>query len=289
VVTVATLAGRPSGTVPAPAPTATTLGLRSCLAPAQPSEVLPAASSAPSDVVALVVCPETDRDSVWTGYLPPSQAVTVPAAIPLLRLEPRDAGMRCGDVPQGPAFRMLVQRRDGGVSAYANEAMRCDGWPALAAFYRALAEQEVSTEQERWDDGFLGCPPVLDPVPVARDVAAVPRGARLVNGTLCLHPLPVAGVVPRMRHVVRQVLGQAQLDDLAIELARHGSTTAAAGPCARSAALYVARLTLATGRVVELSGSCPDRLSVDFSSRQSLRLGAAAASVVASVSDPSYG
>jgi hypothetical protein len=48
------------------------------------------------------------------------------------------------------------------------------------------------------------------------------------------------------------------------------------------------RLTLASGRVVELSGSCPDQLSVDFSSRASLRLGPRAAAVVASVGDPAY-
>ena len=69
-------------------------------APDLPSAQGPGATGARDAPV--VVCARTDNDSVWTGYLPPSQAVTDPRAVAMLVLDRRDAGTGCGDHPHHP-------------------------------------------------------------------------------------------------------------------------------------------------------------------------------------------
>ena len=283
--------GLPAPSPPsAPAPSRTALGSSDCVrrqdAPVVPPGRGPGTRGNP--VVGVVVCARTDDDSVWTGYLPPSQPVTDPRAIAMVVLDRRDTGSGCGDVPQGPAFRVIVESSDGHVATYANESLRCNGWPALDSFYRAEAEQDTVRAQARWDDGFLTCPPVFDLQPAATAPEPLPRGTRFELATLCLHPLPVSGRVPRMRPVTRLVLAQSQVAQLDAELATHGSTRQRRPSCSGANGLFVIRARTTTGRVVDLAGACPEQLGVDFDRREWLRLGPASAAMVRTGLDVSY-
>ncbi|GAB3449729.1 hypothetical protein GCM10027517_36280 [Phycicoccus ginsengisoli] len=288
--------GPPAPSVPrppapsVPRPSTTALGSSDCVrrqdAPAVPP--VSGLGTPGNPVVGIVVCARTDEDSVWTGYLPPSQPVTDARALAMVVLARRDAGSGCGQVPQGPAFRVLVESSDGHVATYANEGLRCNGWPALDSFYRAEAEQDTVRAQPRWDDGFLTCPPVFDPQPVVGAATPVQRGTRFDLATLCLHPLPVGGRVPRMRPVTRLVLAQSQVAQLDAELATHGSTRAPRPPCRGTNGLFVLRARTTTGRVLDLAGACPDQLGVDFDRREWLRLGPASAAMVSTGLDVSY-
>lgn len=278
----------PTSSVPAPSRTA--LGSSDCERRQDAPSVPPGSGlGAPGNpVVAVVVCARTDDDSVWTGYLPPSQPVTDPRALAMITLARRDAGNGCGDVPQGPAFQVVVESSDGHVATYANESLRCNGWPTLDSFYRAEAEQDTVRAQPRWDDGFLTCPPVFDVRPAASPAEPLPRGTRFDLATLCLHPLPVSGRVPRMRPVTRLVLAQSQVAQLDTELATHGSTRRPRPPCRATNGLFVIRARTTTGRVVDLAGACPEQLGVDFDRREWLRLGPASAAMVGTGLDVSY-
>ena len=280
--------GQPTPSVHTPSRTA--LGSSDCVRRQDAPVVPPGSGLGPpgNPVVGVVVCARTDDDSVWTGYLPPSQPVTDARAIAMVVLARRDAGSGCGDVPQGPAFRVLVESSDGHVATYANESLRCNGWPALDSFYRAEAEQDTVRAQARWADGFLTCPPVFDPRTGATGAEPLPRGTRFDLATLCLHPLPVSGRVPRMRPVTRLVLAQSQVAQLDAELASHGSTRQPRPACSGSNALYVLRVRTTTGRVVDLAGACPEQLGVDFDRREWLRLGPASAAMVSTGLDVSY-
>jgi hypothetical protein len=174
------------------------------------------------------------------------------------------------------------------VTTYANESLRCDGWPALDSFYRALAEQDAVRAQTRWDDGFLTCPPVFGTPVGPRSSRPVPVGTRLETATLCLHPLPVAARVPRMRPVTRLVLAGSQVAQLEAEVGRHGSTHLPRPACRGSSALFVVRVRTTTGRVVDLAGACPEQLGVDFAPREWVRLGPQAVAMLRSGTDASY-
>ena len=282
--------GAPAPPTSAPTPSRTALGSSDCERRQDAPAVPPGSGlGAPGNpVVAVVVCARTDDDSVWTGYLPPSQPVTDARAVAMISIARRDAGSGCGDVPQGPAFRVVVESSDGHVATYANESLRCNGWPALDSFYRAEAEQDTVRAQSRWDDGFLTCPPVFDLQPAASPAEPLPRGTRFDLATLCLHPLPVSGRVPRMRPVTRLVLAQSQVAQLDAELATHGSTRRARPPCRPSNGLFVIRARTTSGRVVDLAGACPEQLGVDFDRGEWLRLGPASAAMVSTGLDVSY-
>jgi DNA-directed RNA polymerase specialized sigma24 family protein len=224
-------------------------------------------------IAAVLVCAQTDEGSVWAGSLPPDAPVSVPPAVDALTLQPRTSGVECADLPQGPAFRMVLQGKDGSMTTYANEGLACNGWPALASYYVALAEQsaEEGPGPGVTGAGFLGCPSILGKAP-ASPVAAPPslsRGTVLVTATACLHPRAVLTKIPRYRAIRTNVMGAPQLAQLNADLAKAGSSLVPGSPCAAGSSLFVVRGTTDKGRLVELSSVCADLFTVDWKARDS--------------------
>jgi DNA-directed RNA polymerase specialized sigma24 family protein len=222
-------------------------------------------------VAAVLVCAQTDEGSVWSGFLPPDAPDSVPLAVDALVLAPRTKGSECADLPRGPAFRLVMLGTDGEVHSYANEGLACNGWPALASYYTALAEQGVAADPRvaATDDGFLGCPTVLGKSLAPPGVAppSLPRGTVLEAATACLHPRAVATSVPRFRPIRANVLGVNQLAQLNADLARSGSRTQAGSRCTAGTSLFVVEARTVEGRLLELSSNCADVFAVDWQSR----------------------
>jgi DNA-directed RNA polymerase specialized sigma24 family protein len=222
-------------------------------------------------VSAVLVCAQTDEGSVWSGFLPPDAPVSVPLAVDALALAPRTSGAECPDLPTGPAFRLVLLGADGQVRTYANEGLACNGWPALASYYVALAEQGALADagSEATASGFLGCPSVLGKSLAPPGVAppSLARGTVLTAATACLHPRAVATAIPRFRPVRANVMGAPQLAQLNADLARSGSKTRAASTCTAGTSLFVVEARTKNGRMLELSSNCADAFSVDWQSR----------------------
>ena len=234
-------------------------------APVVPSEPLSIT------VAAVLVCAQTDAGSVWAGSLPPDAPVSAPLAVDGLVLQPRTSGAECAALPQGPAFRMVLQGKDGAFRTYANEGLACNGWPALASYYVALAEQsaDVGSGSGATGDGFLGCPSILGKTLSAPGIAppSLSRGTALVTATACLHPRAVPTKLPRYRAIRANVLGAPQLAQLNADLARAGSSLAPASTCVAGSSLFVVRAKTDEGRLVELSSVCADLFTVDWKAR----------------------
>ncbi|MEO6413364.1 MAG: hypothetical protein ABIO48_12340 [Pedococcus sp.] len=222
-------------------------------------------------VEAVLVCAQTDQGSVWAGSLPPDAPVSVPLAVDALVLQPRTGGSECAALPQGPAFRMLLQGNDSSVTTYANEGLACNGWPALASYYVALAEQsaDVGSGSGATGDGFLGCPSILGKTLSPPGVAppSLSRGTVLVTATACLHPRATLTRVPRYRAIRTNVMGAPQLAQLNADLAKAGSSIVPGSTCAAGTSLFVVRGMTDEGRLVELSSVCADQFSVDWKAR----------------------
>jgi DNA-directed RNA polymerase specialized sigma24 family protein len=289
------VASRDGGGGDAPTPTATarptTLACRDSFGP--PSPPLAPSGQLSRTVTAVLVCAQTDEGSVWAGSLPPDEPVTVPLALDALSLQPRTNGAGCADLPQGPAFRMVLRRNDGSTTTYANEGLACNGWPALASYYVALAEQgaaPVSEAAPESDPGasveaFLGCPSILGKTVSPPGVAppghpggtkppavvppGLPRGTVLEAATACLHPRPILNAVPRFRAIRSNVMGAPELAELNADLAKGGSSGGPGSTCTRGTSLFVVRARTAEGRLVELSSACADRFAVDWNQRDS--------------------
>lgn len=226
---------------------------------------------------AVLVCARRDPDSVWQGSLPPDDQLDSPSAIDLVVLGPRGSGAECPELPRGPAFRVLVQDRDGAVRTYENEVLACDGWPTLGRYYVALAEQHAAEAEAA--GGFLGCPTLLDgpgaavAVRLSPQTAPTPsvgsalRGATFTQGTVCLHPVVRDDLVPRFREVRSNVLGTPQLDQLNDDVRRASTSKGPLPACAEARSMVVVRASTATGRLVELSGLCGAQMAVDWSPR----------------------
>jgi DNA-directed RNA polymerase specialized sigma24 family protein len=211
----------------------------------------------------VLVCARTDPDSVWSGSLPPDDALVSPAGLDSLRLEARGDVSGCPRLPRGPAFRLLVRAHDGTIVSYPNEALRCDGWLVLSDYYVAVAEQRLDPSTGRGPGGYLGCPPVPDgPDALARS-QALPPDARFVTATVCLHPASQGAVTeqPRFRPVRMNVLGDAQLVPLNRDLAA-GTHFGPAKACEATGWVYAVRGATADGVEVDLVNGCPDELVV---------------------------
>jgi DNA-directed RNA polymerase specialized sigma24 family protein len=265
--------------VPAPTSTSAALACGSSFGPPSP----PAAPIGPLSrtVAAVLVCAQTDEGSVWAGSLPPDAPVTLPLAVDALSLQPRTDGAGCPDLPQGPAFRMLLRDNDGSTRTFANEGLACNGWPALASYYVALAEQDAEADagpdagpdagSDAGDDGFLGCPSILGRTVSPPGVAppSLPRGTVLEAATACLHPRPILGAIPRFRAIRANVMGAPPLAQLNADLARVGSSSLPGSSCSSGSSLFVVRARTDEGRLVELSSACADRFTVDWKARDS--------------------
>ena len=256
-------------TPPTPPPAA--LSCRTTFGPPTP----PVVRSQPLSitVAAVLVCAQTDEGSVWAGSLPPDAPVSIPLAVDALTLQPRTSGAECADLPQGPAFRMVLQGKDGIMTTYANEGLACNGWPALASYYVALAEQSAEEGPGPGDTGavFLGCPSILGRTRSAPGVAppSLPRGTVLKAATACLHPRPMLTKVPRYRGIRGNVMGGPQLAQLNADLAKAGSSAVPGSSCSAGSSLFVVRVMTDDGRVVELSSVCADRFTVDWKAKDS--------------------
>jgi hypothetical protein len=222
-------------------------------------------------VSAVLVCAQTDEGSVWSGFLPPDAPVSAPLAVDALVLAPRTSGVECPDLPTGPAFRLVLLGVDGAVRTYANEGLACNGWPALASYYAALAEQGALADSgtDATEGGFLGCPSVLGKALVRQEVTtpSLPRGTVLAAATACLHPRPVATAIPRFRPVRANVMGAPQLAQLNADLARSGSKVRAGSTCTTGTSLFVVEARTGDGRMLELSSNCADTFAVDWQAR----------------------
>jgi DNA-directed RNA polymerase specialized sigma24 family protein len=268
---VAGLASRGGGgvgpTPPTPEPAA--LACRTSFGPPTP----PVKPSGPlsSTVAAVLVCAQTDEGSVWAGSLPPDAPVSAALAVDALVLQPRTSGAECADLPQGPAFRMVLQGKDGAFRTYANEGLACNGWPALASYYVALAEQsaDVGSGSGATDDGFLGCPSILGKTvsPPGVGPPSLSRGTVLVTATACLHPRAMLSRIPRYRAIRTNVMGAPQLAQLNADLAKAGSSLGPGSTCAAGTSLFVVRGMTDEGRLVELSSVCADQFTVDWKAR----------------------
>jgi DNA-directed RNA polymerase specialized sigma24 family protein len=263
------LAGRsPDQVTPLPTPKPSAVSCSSQTPPTPPSVPIQPLSRT---VSAVLVCAQTDEGSVWSGFLPPDAPVSLPLAVDALVLTPRTSGAECPDLPKGPAFRMVLLGTDRSVRTYANEGLACNGWPALASYYVALAEQGATPGPGpgATDDGFLGCPSVLGKslAPPGGATPSLPRGTVLVAATACLHPRAVPTEVPRFRPVRTTVMGAPQLAQLNADLARSGSRTQAGSACTTGRSLFVIEARTQDGRDLELSSPCADVFSVDWRSR----------------------
>ena len=275
VVVVAVLGGLASrggdnGVVPTPpTPQPAALACRTSLGPPTP----PVAPTGPLSrtVASVLVCAQTDEGSAWAGSLPPDAAVSVPLAVDALVLQPRTDGAECADLPQGPAFRMVLRGNDGSVRTYANEGLACNGWPALASYYVALAEQgaDPGSGSGATADGFLGCPSILGRTDSSPGVAPprLSRGTVFVAATACLHPRPMLSSIPRYRAIRANVMGAPQLAQLNADLAKAGSSLAPGSACEAGSSLFVVRGMTDDGRLVELSSVCADLFTVDWKVR----------------------
>jgi RNA polymerase sigma-70 factor (sigma-E family) len=272
----------PMPTVTSTQPVSSGLAFQSCQLPTIPLTGLSRNARPPSQRYdAVLVCARTDQDSVWSGSLPPDDVVAAPEALDSLRIEPRDEGVGCPPLPSGPAFRLLVRSKDGAVAYLPNEALRCQGWEMLASYFVAVAEQRGSPEADPLDGGYLGCPPLWQ-TPSTTVLTTLPRGTVLATATICLHPLVEATLseVPRLRPMRGGVLGEVQLGPLNEELARRGTVRSPRAPCTQQSWVYVLRAVTADRRLVELAGNCPHELEVVGAPGNTLRLGAAASSVL---------
>jgi DNA-directed RNA polymerase specialized sigma24 family protein len=253
---------------PPPEPTVAPL---SCLTQAPPPSP-PSTSAVPlhARYVAVLVCAQTDEVSVWENSLPPDEPVTAPQALDALVLDPRGAPGPCPALPAGPAYRLLLRSADGTLTSWANEGLACNGWPALAFYYRALAEQGAGPAVEA--DGFLGCPSTLGApsgraptAPVTSAGPALARGTVLTSATACLHPAVQlqAAAPPSYRAVRAAVLGAPGLAQLNADLAASGSRRGPRLACAPGPWTYVLRARTSSGRVVELTSGCAREFAVD--------------------------
>ncbi|KRF27379.1 hypothetical protein [Phycicoccus sp. Soil802] len=260
--------GDPDRVAPLPTPQPSAVTCRDSLAPPTP----PQAATEPLSrtVSAVLVCAQTDEGSVWSGSLPPDAPVSEPLAVDALVLAPRTSGTECPDLPTGPAFRLVLLGTDGAVRTYANEGLACNGWPALASYYTALAEQGAGSDiLGAPGSQFLGCPTVLGKslAPPGLAPPSLPRGTVLEAATACLHPRAVATAVPRFRPIRTNVMGAPQLAQLNADLARRGSRTQAGSTCTAGTSLFVVEARLQNGRMLELSSNCADVFAVDWQSR----------------------
>ncbi|NYG07459.1 DNA-directed RNA polymerase specialized sigma24 family protein [Phycicoccus badiiscoriae] len=264
--------GGDGGLVPSPGPSQpVALACRTSFGPPTP----PVVPSGPLSlaVAAVLVCAQTDEGSVWIGSLPPDAPVSAPLAVDSLVLRPRTGGTECAPLPQGPAFRLVLQRKDGSITTYANEGMACNGWPALASYYVALAEQSADPGPgpAETTNPFLGCPSLLGRTRAIASVTrpSLPRGTVLEKATACLHPRPMATTVPRYVAIRGNVLGAPQLAQLNADLAAAGSSLSPGSTCTTGSSLFVVRAMTRQGRLVELSSDCADRFTVDWQPRDS--------------------
>lgn len=260
--------GRDGSPVPGPSPplVPTALSCHSSLgSPAAPRPVVPPLSA---HFAAALVCARTDDGSVWSGALPPDAPVTDPVALDSLTLSPRGSGASCPDLPHGPVYRLLLLSRDGTTTAWSNEGLACDGWPALAQFYVASAEQAARTSPA--SAGFLGCPSTLgEQVDPSGAGPGLRKGTVLVEATACLHPLAQARprAIPRFHAVRGNVLGTPELAELNADLASSGSRRTRRGECAEGPWRYVIRARTDRGRLVQLSSVCGREFAVDGHAR----------------------
>ena len=261
--------GGPEAVVPVPTPVPSAVTCRDSFGPPAPPQTTTEPLS--RTVSAVLVCAQTDEGSVWSGSLPPDAPVSAPLAVDALVLAPRTSGVECPDLPTGPAFRLVLLGVDGAVRTYANEGLACNGWPALASYYAALAEQGALADSgtDATEGGFLGCPSVLGKA-LARPEVTTPslsRGTVLAAATACLHPRAVATAIPRFRPVRVNVMGTPQLAQLNADLARSGSKVRAGSSCTSGGSLFVVEARTRDGRLLELSSNCADVFAVDWQSR----------------------
>ncbi|KRE56927.1 hypothetical protein ASG70_00275 [Phycicoccus sp. Soil748] len=257
-----------------PPPPPQTLEPLSCRTNAPPPSP-PAASAVPlhTRYVAVLVCAQTDEGSVWENSLPPDEPVTAPQALDALVLDQRGTLRSCPVLPEGPAFRVLLRSADGSLTTWANEGLACNGWPALAFYYRALAEQDAGPAVDA--DGFLGCPSTLGSPGRARSApttsvgASLARGTVLTSATACLHPavLLKTATPPSFRAVRGAVLGAPGLAQLNADLAASGSRRGPRLACGAGPWTFVLRARTSSGRVVELTSGCAREFAVDGRSR----------------------
>ncbi|WP_157581500.1 hypothetical protein [Phycicoccus sp. Root563] len=260
---------RPPPSIPRLVPAALACG-SSLGPPALPRPVEPPLSA---HYVAVLVCARTDAASVWSGPLPPDVPVSDPTAIDSLVLAPQGSGPACPGLPRGPAYRLLLLGRDGTTTTWSNEALACNGWPALSQVFVAAAEQSAAGTPP--DADFLGCPTTLGRQ-VDRDGAGLglQKGTVLVEATACLHPLAEARPpgIPSFRAVRANVLGGPAVAQLNADLARSGSRRTGKGDCASGPQRYVIRARTDTGRLVELSSICGHEFAVDGHLRDTWRV-----------------
>jgi hypothetical protein len=166
---------------------------------------------------------------------------------------------------------MVLQGKDGAFRTYANEGLACNGWPALASYYVALAEQSAEAGSGATGDGFLGCPSILGKTLSPPGIAppSLSRGTVLVTATACLHPRVVLSTLPRYRAIRTNVMGAPQLAQLNADLAKAGSSLAPGSTCVTGSSLFVVRGKTDEGRMVELSSVCADLFIVDWKARDS--------------------
>jgi hypothetical protein len=168
---------------------------------------------------------------------------------------------------------MVLEGKDGAFRTYANEGLACNGWPALASYYVALAEQsaEAGSGSGEAGDGFLGCPSILGETLSPPGVAppSLSRGTVLVTATACLHPRAILTKLPRYRAIRTNVMGAPQLAQLNADLAKAGSSLAPGSTCVAGSSLFVVRGKTDEGRLVELSSVCADLFTVDWKARDS--------------------
>jgi hypothetical protein len=158
--------------------------------------------------------------------------------------------------------------------------LRCNGWPALATYFVAVAEQRSDPADDRLDGSYLGCPPAWKER--AGGPASLPRGTALATATLCLHPLaeqPLTAV-PRLRPVRGLAFGDVQVAPLNAELADHGTARGRPTRCPQKLWRYVLRGVTTDGELVELAGSCPEQLELVGAPGTTMRFGPDAASLL---------
>jgi hypothetical protein len=169
---------------------------------------------------------------------------------------------------------MLLLDHAGRVSAYDNQALACNGWPALDRYWVALGNQEDALAPALIPDPFPQCPQILfqQVNPPSAAQPALRAGTVFTAATYCNYqladPLRPPAADPGPNSLYRAVLSAEQLAKLNAQTAHAGSVKGPHPECTTSGAttLVTIQAVTASGERYVFSWACPgsDRALVNW-------------------------
>jgi hypothetical protein len=207
----------------------------------------------------VLVCADRSSRSVWQGFLPPDEPVSLPGSLDYLSFKATQS-QPCPVMPAGPSYRFLLLDLTGQVTAVDNRSLACNGWPALNRYFIALGDQMSAERAVQLPDPFPKCTSMLHATlrTSTPGPAALPKGTVFTQATICWHPLadPKATPAKAVAPIGREVFSIGKLAILNAAVARHGSSKTRVTCVHDPSGVVVVHAVTTTGRQISLTSPC---------------------------------